>query len=219
MTAKAEERDLFASLRRFARPRRSDEPRCELCASVMGAEHRHLLEMKSRSIVCTCGPCSILFGNQAQANYRQIPSDVKILPDFVLADPDWDSLSIPINMAFFCMRSGAARPTVYYPSPAGATESLLAIESWQSIVEQNPALLSMEPEVECLLVNRITKPHEYYLAPIDECYRLVGLIRSQWHGFSGGTDVWKTIGAFFTSLRDRAIRIGQTADARTHFSD
>jgi hypothetical protein len=219
VTVKAEERELFASLRRFARPRRSDESRCELCASVMGAEHRHLLEMKSRKIVCSCDPCSILFSNQAQANYRRIPSDVKLLRDFELSDADWDSLAIPINMAFFCTRSNADTPTVYYPSPAGATESLLAIESWRSIAEQNPALLSMEPEVECLLVNRITKPHEYYLAPIDECYRLVGLIRSQWHGFSGGADVWKSIGTFFSSLKDRAIKIGQPADARTQFSD
>ena len=34
---------------------------------------------------------------------------------------------------------------------------------------------------------------QYYIVPIDECYRLVGLIRMHWRGLSGGTEVWKEI--------------------------
>ena len=45
---------------------------------------------------------------------------------------------------------------------------------------------------------------EYYLLPIDECYRLVGLIRMHWKGLSGGTDVWRELGEFFTSLKGRS---------------
>ena len=69
----------------------------------------------------------------------------------------------------------------------------------------------MEPDVEALLVNRVTKEHEYYLAPIDQCYKLVGLIRSKWRGFSGGTDVWRAIGEFFISLKARSKCVGRTA--------
>ncbi len=63
-----------------------------------------------------------------------------------------------------------------YPSPAGATESLLSLEAWNEIAQLNPQIAKMEPDVEALLVNRIghsrgfTKA-EYYLLPIDQCYQ------------------------------------------------
>ncbi len=96
-----------------------------------------------------------------------------------------------------------------YPSPAGATESLLPLEAWNGIVENNPILRHMEPDVEALLVNRVglargAAPAEYYVVPVDACYQLVGLIRLHWRGLSGGTEVWKEIGDFFTRLRARA---------------
>lgn len=164
--------------------------------------------MKTRQVACSCDACAILFSNQGGANYKRVPRDIRLLKDFALSDAQWDALSIPISMAFFCSTATSARPVVYYPSPAGATESLLPMESWQDIVQQNPALLTMEADVECLLVNRITTPHEYYLSPIDECYKLVGIIRSRWRGFSGGAEVWKDIGGFFTSLKARSVEIG-----------
>jgi hypothetical protein len=45
---------------------------------------------------------------------------------------------------------------------------------------------------------------EYFIAPVDECFKLVGLIRSNWRGLSGGTEVWMEIGSFFTSLRSKS---------------
>ena len=99
-----------------------------------------------------------------------------------------------------------SRVSALYPSPAGATESLLPLEAWNSIVQNNPVLQQMEPDVEALLVNRVglargAAPAEYYVVPIDACYQLVGLIRLHWRGLSGGTEVWKEIGDFFTRLR------------------
>jgi hypothetical protein len=63
--------------------------------------------------------------------------------------------------------------------------------------------------VEALLVNRVGHTRgfsapEYYVLPIDECYKLVGLIRGNWRGLSGGTEVWQKIGQFFDSLKRRA---------------
>ena len=60
-----------------------------------------------------------------------------------------------------------------------------------------------------LLVNRVghvrgAAPAEYYLVPIDECYKLVGLIRTHWRGLSGGTEVWREIGAFFAALKNES---------------
>jgi hypothetical protein len=68
----------------------------------------------------------------------------------------------------------------------------------------------MEPNVEALLVNRLGMSRgfsgaEYYLLPIDECYKLVGLIRSQWRGLSGGSEVWETLRVFFAELKERSL--------------
>src|SRR5213078_4274944 len=101
------------------------------------------------------------------------------------------------NLAFFFQSSAAGKMIVLYPSPAGATESLLDFESWEEIVEGNPVLREMEADTEALLVNRVGKASEHFIVPIDECYRLVGLIRTKWKGLSGGTEVWEAIDGFF----------------------
>ena len=64
----------------------------------------------------------------------------------------------------------------------------------------------MEPDVEALLINRVGPAREYFLAPIDECYRLVGLIRLHWRGLSGGTEVWKEIQGFFAGSEEQVQR-------------
>jgi hypothetical protein len=60
-----------------------------------------------------------------------------------------------------------------------------------------------------LLVNRVGHPNvsaraQYFIAPIDVCYKLVGLIRTNWRGLSGGSEVWTEIGQFFTNLRSHS---------------
>ena len=68
-------------------------------------------------------------------------------------------------------------------------------------------------DVEALLVNRVGSAREYFLVPIDECYRLVGLIRIHWRGLSGGSLVWGEIAAFFDDLRRRASLSGKAHHA------
>ena len=41
---------------------------------------------------------------------------------------------------------------------------------------------------------------EHWLVPIDDCYELVGLIRTRWRGFGGGEEVWDAIARFFDDL-------------------
>ena len=205
-------------LRQLARRRaQSDEraqlERCELCSAELAPLHQHLLDPKKRQILCACDGCVVLFCGQSGAHYLRIPRRIRLLADLAMTDMQWESLMIPINLAFFYRDSAANRVVAMYPSPAGATESQLTLESWTEIVEQNPALKTMEPDVEAFLVNRVGNASEYLIVPIDECFRLVGLIRMHWKGLSGGVEVWKEINGFFGTLRDRRVGKREMASA------
>ena len=186
----------LAALRRRAR-RRAEEEHCDLCAAPIPVEHRHLLEIKTRQIACSCPTCALLFPAQAGARYAEVPREVRPLPHFALTDAQWDGLMIPINIAFVLRSSAEGRMVAYYPSPAGAMESLLDGEAWTEIVSG----LGMRDDVEALMINRLRPPHEYYVLPIDYCYRLVGLIRTNWRGLSGGAEAWTAIEGFFDEVR------------------
>jgi Family of unknown function (DUF5947) len=194
-------------LRQLARKGQPVE-RCELCSAPVVEGHAHLLELKTRKLYCACTACAILFSGQGARRYKRVPQQMRFLENFRLTDAQWESLMIPINMAFFFESSLEGKRVALYPSPAGATESLLPMESWKEMMDENPALRRMEADVEALLVNRLGAARgyaapEYYLLPIDECFRLVGLIRAQWRGFSGGTELWAEIEKFFAGLKER----------------
>ncbi len=193
----------FALLRQFVKPKVQIE-RCELCGAALAPEHQHLIEPAKRRLVCSCQACSLLFSGQQGGHYRLIPRRVLFLAEFRMTDTQWEDLHVPINLAFFFRDSVAGRVIAMYPSPAGPTESLLKLEAWHELEEENEALRDLQPDVEALLVNRVGQEHAYYLTPIDECYKLVGLIRANWHGLSGGTEVWREIGQFFNDLKNRS---------------
>jgi hypothetical protein len=193
-------RSALASLQQFVRKPGKAAEVCELCAAVLRPEHPHLLEMANRRVACACEACAILFGSHTRQRYRRIPRDPRSLPDFAMDDQEWESLLIPINLAFFVYHSQGGRGVAQYPSPGGAMESSLDLGYWSVIAERNPVLAHFESDVEALLVNRIASPPRYYRAPIDWCFRLVGVIRMHWRGFSGGAEVWKEIERFFRQL-------------------
>jgi hypothetical protein len=209
----AQERESTPSfLRQFARKRSAAE-RCELCSAELAPVHQHLLDPKKRQIVCSCDGCAILFCGQSGAHYLRVPRRIRTLSDFRMGELQWEALMIPINLAFFYRDSAADKVMAMYPSPAGAIESLLSLESWKEIVNEHPALQTMEPDVETFLVNRVSTPAQYYIVPIDECFRLVGLIRIHWRGLSGGSEVWKEINQFFNDLKSRSIEVTEPANA------
>lgn len=205
-------RNALASLRRFVRPPPARE-RCELCSAELAEDHAHLVELASRRLRCACEACAILFSNPAAPKFRRVPRDAWFLADFRLTDVEWQSLGLPINLAFFLHSTPAGRVVALYPSPAGATEALPPPEAWQALVEENPVLGKLEPDVEALLVNRLGPAVEYYRVGIDECYKLVGLIRTHWRGLSGGPTVHEETGRFFAALKKRSRRTGDTAHA------
>ena len=194
---------LFNTLRRF-RERSAYQEKCEFCGTGLAPEHKHLLEVAKRRIVCTCTPCALRFQDVLGGRFKLVPSDIQYLSEFDLSDSEWENLALPINLAFFFYSTPQQKVNAMYPSPAGATESLLPLTAWTSLVERNSELTTMAADVEALLVNRVGTKREYYLVPIDLCFELIGLIRVHWRGLSGGDKVWEEVEIFFSKLRASA---------------
>lgn len=203
MTPDAPAPTALASIRRFLQPKEVRE-HCALCHVALADEHPHLVEPATHRLVCACDACALLFDGPNGARYRRVPRRVQALPDLRLSDEAWDALQLPINLAFFLRSTPVGRVVALYPSPAGATESLVAASAWEPLAEDNPVLRGLEADVEGLLVNRIGTSRDYYRVGIDECYKLVGLIRAHWRGLSGGAVVWGEIARFFHGLRERS---------------
>ena len=194
---------LVTGLGRLARPAPVPETeKCELCGQPLSDEHRHLLELHERRILCACEPCLAM--KSGLENYCPVSTRTLWLDDFVFPDELWSAFQLPVGLAFFMRSTGTNTVVALYPSPAGATECELHLESWDKLVEMNPILLDLEADAEALVVNRIVGAHQHAIVPIDECYRLVGLIKSTWQGISGGSAIEDAVPRFFDYVRDKA---------------
>ena len=184
---------------------RSENERCEMCGNDIAAEHSHVVNVHSRSLMCTCRACYLLFIHEdATLAYRAVPERYLALPSFALTPAQWEGLQIPVAIAFFFHNSQLGRTVAVYPSPAGATESELPLDAWGEICAATPALAGLQPDVEAFLVRCGDDESECFLVPIDACYELVGLLRRLWRGFDGGQDVHHEIDDFFGRLAARS---------------
>jgi hypothetical protein len=197
-----------ANLRRFLEPRTGPRPGevCELCAQPLADDHSHVVNLDSRNILCTCRACWLLFTHEGAAGgrYRAVGSRYLYDPAFRLSDADWDEIQIPVRMAFFFRNSSLGQMVAFYPSPAGATESLLPLDTWERVMRANPFASELAADVEGLILYRTSEGFDCYLTPIDACYELVGLVKLQWKGFDGGQEAWAAIEEFFAGLRRRS---------------
>jgi Fe-S cluster biogenesis protein NfuA len=187
---------------------------CELCGRPVEAVHRHLLDLRDREVKCACRACALLFDRPgARTGHHKLIGDRRVrLDGFELDDALWAQLALPVDLAFFFRDSSAGgRVGAFYPSPMGPTESRLPLDAWAQLEAANPVLVSLEPDVEALLVDRARGARRHFLVPIDDCYALVGLIRTRWRGFTGGREVWEGIGAFFEDLDRRATAARRAA--------
>jgi Family of unknown function (DUF5947) len=203
---------MVSGLRELARPRNgaaavddADTERCDLCGITIPDDHRHLLALVERRIVCSCEACWAM--RAGEGDYRPTGNRTLWLPDLDVPDDLWASFQIPIGLAFFMHSTVTSCVVAMYPSPAGATESELHFETWRRMVDLNPVLEQLEPDIEGLIVNRLTDPAVYAIAPIDRCYALTGAIKLTWEGISGGTGVSEAVSRFFDDLRREAVAV------------
>jgi hypothetical protein len=201
--------------RRELQERTAAQERCELCSAPIPSEHRHVLDLRGRELLCVCRACAILFDRRAAGGGQmRLVGDRRLrLEDFELDDAMWADLRLPVDLAFFFHSSPDERMMAFYPSPMGPTESLLALEAWQQLEAANPVLTTLAPDVEALLVYRVRGARRHWIVPIDDCYALVGLIRTAWRGLTGGSEVWRQIAAALDDL-DRRSRTASRLDAK-----
>jgi len=178
------------------------QERCDLCETAISEGHRHLLNFHERRIVCVCETCWAL--RSGEAEYRPVGGRTLWLEHLDLPEEVWAGFQIPIGLAFFMQSSVTGCVVALYPSPGGATESELRFSSWSAIVERNPVLAGLEPDIEGLIVNRLSDPPAYAIAPIDRCYALTGTIKARWEGISGGAGVEEAVSSFFGELQMQA---------------
>jgi len=192
---------------RAGRPEPLPYERCEMCGSPVATEHQHVVNVSSRSLLCTCRPCYLLFTHDdADLAYRAVPDRYLSFP--ALAAPVWEELELPVGTAFLFINSALGRVVAFYPGPAGATESELSLQAWEHVAAAVPGLDTLKPDVEAFLVHskdqRSGQPSEAFLVPIDVCYELVGHLRQLWRGFDGGQDVRHRLEIFFAHLRAKS---------------
>jgi hypothetical protein len=189
--------------------------RCEMCAEPIHDEHQHVVNVAGRQLMCTCRGCYLLFSDpHAELKYRAVPDRYLRFPDFALDRRGWESLQIPVGLAFFFKNSALGKTVAFYPGPAGATESELDMDAWDSISGADASLDMLAHDVEALLIRVPDREHadpgdenaaaECFLVPIDACYEFVGRLRLLWHGFDGGQDVRQFVDDFFEGITSRS---------------
>ena len=207
----------FAKLKRFIepQPKQRSREKCEFCGVEIVEKHSHAVNTETRSLMCVCRPCYLLFTREgaARGKFKAVPERYLYAPGLILTDAQWNRLQIPVGIAFFFFNTSLGRMVVFYPSPVGATESLLSLETWDELARTNPLLATLAADVEALLVRNVQRRggFECYIVPIDACYELVGRIRRRWKGFDGGEEAWQEIDAFFTDVRGRSTEVNPEA--------
>lgn len=200
-------------LRRPAAPPPAATPHCDMCAEPIPAAHEHVLDLASSELACCCTACALLFDSTVTAR-RRLPRDSYALPGLLISGHEWAALAIPVGLAFLTRHAGTEgtegkeaagpqpdRPLIAaYPSPAGIVTSRLESEIWQQLVGAHPELRQLRPDIESLLINRFVEPHRSFIVPLDHAFRLAGLVRQNWSGFSGGARVKQTVAEFCEQL-------------------
>ncbi|MEU9450245.1 DUF5947 family protein [Streptomyces sp. NPDC048277] len=173
---------------------------CDLCAAPVPEGHSHLYDTGQAEVRCACRPCSVLFAEtqQGEGRLRLVPTRRVRLPKV-----DTAALGVPVGLVFFVPRADGS-VTAEGPSPAGAMRWEVEAAAWQRAVAGCPPLATMTPDVEALLVNTVHGQDHHWIAPVDDCFRMLAVIRREWRGLSGGGRMWPAVERFFEELTERS---------------
>ncbi|SEK55045.1 hypothetical protein SAMN04515665_10312 [Blastococcus sp. DSM 46786] len=185
-------------VRRSASPAIDDVERCDMCGLAVPEQHRHVLDQQAGELMCTCQACTLLFQRDAagRGHYQLVPETRQRL-----ADLSPKELGVPVGLVFFVVQCDGS-VLANYPSPMGPTRSEVDAGTWQALQQRCPELAGMAPGVQALLLDTARGADEHWLVPIDDCYRLVAVIKREWRGLSGGSTVWPAIREFFDGLAE-----------------
>jgi hypothetical protein len=185
------------ALERFAKSRRNgDAPRCDLCAGLIAARHRHAVDVIDRRLVCICAACAVLLADSYRGRYRTVPTRVRVDPAWTVCDADLTALGVPVGLAFFFRSSWNNRWSAILPSPAGPTEAEIDDAAWKTFAGSAWLAGLIEDDVEALLVRRVRSrggSWDSLVVPIDVAYEIAGLVRKHWRGVDGGEDAHRVL--------------------------
>jgi len=164
---------------------------CELCGQTLAEVHAHRYHPASRNIRCCCPICVLV----PEEGWLEVPRR-RLALGADLDESLWQSLGVPVALASF-VKTPEGFWNAAYPGPAGLIQTALSDEAVRTLLGRNPQWTELQPHVEAIVVNRLTDPARALLLPIDEHFRLAGMLRSQWRGLSGGDEVWQCLEDFF----------------------
>jgi hypothetical protein len=147
-------------------------------------------------------PAGLRHGSSGGSGYLLLPRDRRRLDGCSIDDTVWAGLGVPVDLAFFTRSGESDDIDAGYPGPLGAMRSTVPADIWREVEACHPDLRGIAPDVQALLVNRAHGASEHWLVPLDDCYRLVAVVRAHWKGLGGGPEVWQRIDAFFHELTE-----------------
>ena len=119
------------------RPRDRREHCDALRQAGIPAEHRHLLHLDERRILCACESCLAMRGGRRRATARPGPGPSGST-DFDLPDELWATFAIPIGLAFFLTRASVGQRRRDVPEPGGRHRVRARARAWQELAEHEP---------------------------------------------------------------------------------
>ena len=175
------------------------------CAPPRSAdEHPHVVDLQSRSLMCTCRPCYLLFTDQD--GRPALPRRARPLPvpprAPARARRDWDELQIPVGLAFLFRNSVQDRMVAFYPArPAPPSPSC----RWRPGTGSSRPTRRSRP---CGPTSRrcwcaaaaATDGFTCHVVPIDACYELVGRLRTTLARLRRRQEAREALDAFFASV-------------------
>ncbi len=125
-----------------------------LCAEPVPDEHGHLVDLQARTLLCACRGCYLLFISEGAggSHFRAVPDRYLAFSDFELSSAQWDTLQIPVSVAFFFLNSslgGWRRSTRDRPAPPSRSSRSTRGTRCSARAE---TLRTLEPDVEAFLV-------------------------------------------------------------------